>query len=106
MRPNTCQTRGASPTDNSIIKRFAKVIREDRNDIDAKHSLRSLISNLKSLHNAVVRAPAPSLHAPSSIRPLRKSDLKFEIRDPKALREDRCEQFSARYRSQRRCRAP
>src|SRR5438105_13041617 len=54
VRPNIYQTRGTSPTDNSIIKRFAKVIRKDRNDIDAKHSLRSQISNLKSLHTTVV----------------------------------------------------
>src|SRR5258706_10541597 len=36
VRPNAYQTRSARPPDNSIIKRFAKVIREDRDDIDAK----------------------------------------------------------------------
>ena len=37
MRLNTYQTRNTGPPDNPIVKYFTKIIREDRNDIDAKH---------------------------------------------------------------------
>src|SRR5260221_12040382 len=73
MRPNIYQTSRASPTDNSIIKGFAKVIREDCNDIDAKHCLRSQISSLKIASQR--RRPATSWKNPIS-------NLKLEIQNP------------------------
>src|SRR5713101_2662545 len=102
-RLNTHQTRCTSPTDNSVIKRFAKVVGKDRDDIDAKHLTIPKVlpadrrEPISYLCRSQRKSPAPSelrTHDPHHPRP-----PGFPLRRCASLREPR--QSTFRQSSQR-----